>query len=129
MQKISAKRIRDRNIEWKEVYKKRSLFMKDKFEAEIGPQSYFRWEGYDLEEDAEYYIVVSPSLTDEYGKAFFAGIRKLPADYPPSGKYYRSIREALRYARKVWGVKIPMPLPKWTERNLENVELSQHFSA
>jgi hypothetical protein len=125
MEVTAAKRIRDRNIEWKEIYKKRSLFVKEKFDQAIGPQSYFRWEGDDKEEGNEYYIIVSPSLSDEYGKAFFSGIRKMPADYPPSGKYFKSIREALRYARKVWGVPIPMPLPRWTTAHLEGVDITK----
>jgi len=123
MKKSAAKRIKDRNIEWKELYKKKSLFMKEKFDEEIGPMSYFRWEGDDPESNASYYIVVSPSITDEYGKSYFAGIRKMPDDYPPSGKYFRSIREALRYARKVWDVPVPMPLPQWSSADLANVEL------
>lgn len=125
LKKEAFKRIKDRHIAWKEKYTKRSYHLKRKYTRELGPNSYFRWEGHDYTTDSDYYVLVAPSMSEEYGKAFFAGIRKMPATYSPSGKYFRTIREALRYAYDRWDVRMPIPLPTWTSNSLKNIEISE----
>jgi hypothetical protein len=125
MHKDAVKRIKDRNIVWKERYTSKSLGLKKKYDSLVGHNSYFRWEGHDYTTDSDYYVVVGPSVSEELGKAFFSGIRKMPAEYSPSGEYFRTIREALRHAHERWGVKLPIPLPAWSSLALRNINIAQ----
>ena len=107
------KRIKDRGIEWKQRYHQRSNRLKKRFEKDIGPMSYFRWEGHDYTTDSDYFIIVGPSLTKEGHKRFFSGIKKLPDDpkakvYAPSGEYFTSSISAITHA----GEKCAVPFPK-----------------
>ncbi|GAH10362.1 unnamed protein product, partial [marine sediment metagenome] len=52
------KRIKDRGIDWKEYYHERSAKLKKRFEKDIGPGVYKRWEGHDYGTDGDYFIVV-----------------------------------------------------------------------
>jgi hypothetical protein len=124
MEKTSAKRIKDRGINWKETYTKKTLGFKQDFEETVGPGSYFRWEGHDHVTDSDYYVVAGPGNSKENGNMFFTGIRKLPAEYSPNGEYFTTLRKALAYARKQWAV----PFPKgfhydYTQEDLSNVEI------
>jgi hypothetical protein len=103
----SAKRIRDRGIRWKEVYTKKTMALKKKFEKELGPGSYFRWEGYDVSTGNTYYIVAGPGYSKTKGKLFFSGIRKMPAEYSPNGEYFRTLRKSINYAKEMWGISFP----------------------
>ena len=103
----SAKRIKDRGIRWKEKYTKKTLALKKKYERELGPSSYFRWEGYDSSTGNTYYIVAGPGFSKTKGKLFFSGIRKMPAEYSPNGEYFKTLRQSIVYARDMWGISFP----------------------
>ena len=115
--------IKDRNIDWEETYTPRTKSMKERFEEEIGPGSYFRWEGYDNTTDNTYYVVVSPSYSKKEGNSFFAGIRKLPADFSPNGEYFDTLKEAIRYAKDTWDIKTPKNLINYTKKDLKGLDL------
>lgn len=119
----AAKRIKDRGIVWKEKYTKKSMALKKKFLKELGPGSYFRWEGYDPTTGHDYYIVVGPGYSKTKGKLFFAGIRRLPGEYSPNGEYFRSLRRAMSYARDMWAVRFPKDFHDYTQEDLALVRL------
>jgi hypothetical protein len=119
----AAKRIKDRGIVWKEKYTKKTLAMKKKFQRDIGPGSYFRFEGHDNTTGNDYYIVVGPGYSKSKGKLFFAGIRKLPGEYSPNGEYFRSFRKAMIYAKDMWGAKFPPDFKDYTEEDLVTVRV------
>lgn len=105
-----GKPIRDRGIRWRETYGDKSSWLKDRFDEEIGPGSYFRWEGHDSTTGNDYYVVVSPGYSDKHGYHFFAGLRKMPAEHGASGRKFRTQREALSHAHETW--RIPPPAEK-----------------
>ena len=124
-------RIKDRGIEWKPTYHERSKRLKDKFDKEIGPMAYIRWEGHDYTTDSDYFVVMGPSLTKEGRKRFFAGIKKLPDDpeakvYAPSGEYFTSSVAALSHANEKWAVPFPKGAPNYTDAQLAPVEIPRH---
>jgi hypothetical protein len=122
--KTSAKRIKDRGINWKETYTEKTWDLKEKFEEEVGPESYFRWEGHDLVTNSDYYVVAGPGHSQEKGNMFFTGIRKLPAEYSPNGEYFQTLRKALAYARDQWAVPFPKGFKyDYTQGDLVNVEI------
>ena len=103
------KPIKDRHIRWLEHYGPKSLRVKEKFDKLLR-NSYFRWEGHDYYSGHDYYVVVGPAISRRYGKAFFAGHKKLPKErkkkaYAPTGEYFPSLMAALSHAKKKWGVK------------------------
>lgn len=100
-------KLADRNMVWKEAYTPRSLFLKKQFYDIVGPGSYFRFEGRDSDSGDEYYIVVSPAKIHSPNEQFFAGVRKLPADYAAGGVYFSDMKEAMEYATNTWGVAQP----------------------
>jgi len=127
------KKIKDRGINWKEAYQERSAKLKKRFDKDIGPMAYIRWEGHDFTTNSDYFIVLGPALTKEGKKKFFAGIKKLPDDpkakiYAPSGKYFDSITDAMGHANNKWGVAFPKtpPLPKYTVADLAAVNIPRH---
>jgi hypothetical protein len=125
------KRIKDRGIDWKEKYHERSAKLKKRYDKEIGNMAYTRWEGHDYTTDSDYFVVVGPSLTKNFEKMFFAGVKKLPDDpkakvYAPSGEYFTSIVAAYSHATEKWGVKFPQGVPHYTVSNLMNVNISRH---
>lgn len=132
MQKIAyRKKIKDRGIEWKEFYHERSEPLKKRFERDIGPYAYMRWEGHDYTTNSDYFIVVGPSLTKDGQKRFFAGIKKLPDDpkakvYAPTGEYFSSLSGALSHANDKWGVPYPQGAPNYDLSNLERVKIPRH---
>ena len=122
--KTAGKRIKDRGIVWKETYTPKTLNMKENYEKSIGIGSYFRWEGHDNTTGSDYYIVVSPGESQTKGKLFFAGIRKMPAEYSPNGEYFNTLGQALSYAKDMWAIRIPEDFTNnYMAENLVNVEI------
>lgn len=125
------KRIKDRGIEWKPHYHERSLKLKERFDKDIGPLSYMRWEGHDYTTDSDYFVIVGPSLTKEGRKMFFSGIKKLPDDpkakiYAPSGEYFSSSISAFTHAGEKWGIPFPKGAPNYTIDQLLPVDIPRH---
>ena len=128
---VSRRRIKDRNIRWEETYKEKSKSLKRHFEK-ILPGSYFRWEGMDHTTGHPYYAVVGPSISERYGKSFFAGIKKMPKDprkkaFSPTGKYFPSLRAALRHAQETWGVILPKNAGSYIKNDLNNIKIPRHM--
>jgi hypothetical protein len=129
----SRRRLKDRNIQWKETYKERSLAAKKHFNK-ILPGAYFRWEGQDYETGHPYYVVVGPAISKRYGKAFFAGVKKMPRDpkkkaYAPSGEYFSSLAAALSHAVDMWGVSYPKDAGHYTKADLQPLDIPRHVKA
>jgi len=129
----SRKRLADRHIGWKQRYREKSKDMKRKFDT-ILPGSYFRWEGKDYESGHWYYIIVAPSVSERFGKAFFAGQKKLPRNprkktYSPSGKYFSTLREALRHAHEYWGTPVPREAGNYSTKNLIPIDIPRHVKS
>lgn len=97
--------------------------LKKKFLKELGPGSYFRFEGHDNTTGNDYYIVVGPGYSKTKGKMFFAGIRKLPGEYSPNGEYFRSLRRAMSYAKEMWAVRFPKDFKDYTQEHLALVRM------
>ena len=134
MIKISAKRIKDRNIRWEENYTERTSALRSRYFDKIGPGSYYRWEGHDYTTNSDYYIVVSPAKTKDLKKRFFAGIKKLPPEYKketakaysPYGEYFTTIKGALSFVGERYGVVFPKNQQPYTVDSLENVKIPRH---
>jgi len=128
----SRKRIRDRGIDWNEYYHERSEPLKERFEKELGPGSYYRWEGHDYTTDGDYFVVVGPALTREGKKRFFAGIKRLPPHgsdkkvYAPSGEYFITIAGALSHASDKWGITYPRDQIPYGKADLEPIKIPRH---
>jgi len=125
------RRIKDRGIDWKEYYHERSSRLKKKFDKNIGPLSYMRWEGHDYTTDSDYFVIVGPSLTQTGEKRFFAGVKKLPDDphakvYAPSGEYFTNSVSAFSHASDKWGVEFPKGAPNYSVAQLEGIEIPRH---
>lgn len=117
-----AKPIKERGIKWTETYGDKSQYLKREMEDQIGPGSYFRWEGHDSTTGTDYYVVVSPGYSPKHGYHFFAGLRKMPADHGASGKEFNSMREALNYAYDMWRVPKPDTMPPgWVGYRQEDI--------
>lgn len=133
------KRIRDRGIKWDEKYRDRSSSLKKRFEKQIGPDSYHRWEGHDFTSNSMYYVVVGPSMHRRLGKVFFAGIKKISMEdfmldpdtktYSPYGEYFFNIKSALLYANERWGVPIVKGQPAYKKEHIENADIPEHVKA
>lgn len=131
LEKEAVKKIKDRHIHWEESYHEKSLTLKKRFDSQIGPMAYLRFEGHDVTTGADYYVVIGPTI-DEGKKKFFAGIKKLPRDdkkkvYSPYGEYFPTIKGAMSYAGKKWGVPFVQGLPEYTEQHLAPVEIPEHI--
>lgn len=103
--------IKDRGIRWEEAYGDKSAYLKQEFEKQVGPGSYFRWEGHDSTTGSDYYAVVTPGFSKKHGFHFFAALRKIPADHGASGKKFKYQAEALDYAYETWRVPPPETKP------------------
>jgi hypothetical protein len=130
------KRIRDRGINWKYKYHDKSIPVKKRFDIDIGPGAYQRWEGHDYTTNADYFIVVGPAITKYEKKSFFAGIKRLPPRhdfdkkvYAPSGKYFSNLFAALEHAVKMWGVAFPSGQQNYSQQDLTNVDIPRHVKA
>lgn len=132
MSLAGRKKIKERGIKWEESYQEKSASLKKRFDKDIGPGSYYRWEGHDYTTNSDYYIVVGPTIQSDLGKCFFAGIKKLPEDpnakvYSPSGEYFTSIIAALSYATDHWASPFPKSQINYTKEMLEPVNIPEHI--
>lgn len=115
---FAKEKLASKNIEWKEAYTDKTLFLKEQYDNTVGPGSYFRFEGKDLDSNAEYYVIISPANIHKPRAKFFAGVRRLPASYSAGGKYFDSLDGAAKYAKETWGVKTPKNLKPYTSAAL-----------
>lgn len=137
MRKIAAKRIRDRNISWEEKFSERTAPLHDRYEEDIGPGSYHRWEGHDYTTNSDYYVVCSPARTKTLDKMFFAGIKKLPPIYKrattkvysPYGKYFQNIASALTYLNQKYNIPYPQNQFNYTILHLQDVDIPRTVKA
>lgn len=103
--------IKERGIRWTEAYGDKSAYLKEQYEEQVGPGSYFRWEGHDHTTGTDYYAVVTPGYSEKHGFHFFAALRKMPAKAGASGKKFKTQAEALSYAIETWRVPAPKTAP------------------
>ena len=134
IRQAGRKRIRDRGIKWVEKYHERSLPLKKRYTHEIGPGSYYRWEGHDYTTDGDYFVVAGPALTRDLKKRFFAGIKRLPKDpgkkvFAPSGEYFSTLHGALSFATERWGVRFPRGTYNYSLNDLANINIPRHIKA
>jgi len=101
--RLAREKLVEKNIDWKEAYTDKTLFLKKQFEDVVGPGSYFRFEGKAMD-GSEYYCILGPAKIHDPIAKFFAGVRKLPATYSAGGKYFDSLDTAAEYARVTWGI-------------------------
>ena len=135
--KLAAKRIKDRNILWKESYTERTAPLRERYLKDIGPGSYYRWEGHDTTTNSDYYVICSPAQTKYGEKAYFAGIKKLPPrhlrdiakTYSPYGKYFNNIASALTFLKEKYNVPFPKGQKNYTFRELQNVNIPRFVKA
>ena len=125
------KRIKDRGIDWKEHYHERSQRLKDRFDKDLGPNCYKRWEGHDYTTNSDYFVVVGPALTKNLEKRFFSGIKKLPDNpkakiYAPSGEYFSSLSSAFTHANEKWAVEYPRGVHNYTVNDLAGIDIPRH---
>jgi len=111
LSKFSGKPLKDRGIHWEEKYGEKSAYLKEEYEKQVGPGSYFRWEGHDSSTGEDYYVVVTPGYSKKKGYHFFAALRKMPANDGASGKKFKTQAEALSHAFKTWMVPPPKTKP------------------
>ena len=128
---FGRKRIKDRGIKWVEHYGEKSDDLKKRFDDQVGPGAYMRWEGHDYTTDGNYFVVVGPAITEDESKRFFAGIKRLPDDhrkkvYSPSGEYFDDIHSAFSHASDKWGIKMPQGVPNYTTSQLANIKIPRH---
>ena len=115
---IAREKLIEKHIDWGQVYTDKTQFLKEQFEAVVGPGSYFRFEGEDNGSGDRYYCIIGPAKVHKPRAKFFAGVRKLPATYSAGGKYFDSMDAAARYARETWGVPTPKELKPYTSAQL-----------
>lgn len=118
---LAKTKLADRPVVWKEAYTKRTLFLKKQFHDVLGPGSYFRYEGHDTDTDDEYFVIVGPAKVHSPKSEFFAGVRKLPADYAAGGLYFHDLDEAMQYAHETWGVAIPKEIRYYDSDDLKGI--------
>jgi len=125
------KRIKDRGINWKEKYHEKSVGLKKKFDSEIGPNAYMRFEGHDYTTNSDYFVVVGPAVTKDLKKRYFAGVKKLPDDpeakvYAPSGEYFSTVVAAYSHAADKWGIQFPKGVAEYNLSHLANIDIPRH---
>ena len=121
MKCLAKTKLVDKNIRWKEGYTDKTSFLRKQFNEIVGPGSYFRYEGEDIDTGAEYYCILSPAKIHNPIAKFFAGVRKLPATYSAGGKYFDSLSSAAQYAHDTWGVPIPNEMRTYTSASLYGI--------
>jgi hypothetical protein len=131
IKQAGRRRIKDRGIKWEPKYHKRSQKLQERFEKQLGPMSYIRWEGHDYTTDSDYFVIMGPSLTKEGKKRFFAGIKKMPDDpkakiYAPAGEYFTTSRAALSHVSDKWAVPFPREAPNYTVDQLAPLKIPRH---
>jgi hypothetical protein len=115
-------KLADRNITWQEKYTERTELLKKQYGDVVGPGSYYRFEGRDADTGDEYFIVVSPAKIKDPEEQFFAGVRKLPADFAAGGQYFDTMYEALEYAHDTWGIALPKGARDYTTKDLRGIK-------
>ena len=108
----------DKRIKWREMYTERTMFLKEMYHDCLGPDSYFRFEGEQVDGPGEWYVVISPAGVKDIEQRWFAGIRKMPDKWPAGGKKFDNIVDAFNYAFDTWGVPKPRDLPHYSTRDL-----------
>ena len=121
MEKTARTKLADRPVTWTEKYTERTALIKEQFDAVVGEGSYFRFEGRDSDTSDEYYAIIGPAGIRKPKAQFFAGVRKLPADYAAGGLYFSELREAAQYARDTWGIPIPSDLHYYDTSSLKGI--------
>jgi len=111
----------EKDIDWREAYTDKTLFLQEQYNDVIGPGSYFRFEGADSASGDEYYCIVGPARIHKPRAKFFAGVRKLPATYSAGGKYFDSMDGAMTYAHETWGVPVPKSIRAYTSAQLYGI--------
>lgn len=137
MIKSAAKRIKDRNINWREAYSERTAPLRKRYTEQVGPGSYRRWEGHDYTTNSDYYVVCSPAQTKYGEKAYFAGIKKLPPlavrdvvkTYSPYGKYFNNMSSALSFLKEKYGIPWPKGQINYTTDHIQNIEIPRFVKA
>jgi hypothetical protein len=131
LHKTASKKIKDRGIHWLESYHDKSETLKKKLDAAIGPNAYLRFSGHDVTTNSDYFIVIGPSVEGNQ-KLFFAGIQKMPRDdkkkvYSPYGEYFSTIKGAMAYAQKKWGLPFKQGIPDYSADILVSIDLPEHI--
>jgi len=121
LRRLAREKLVEKDINWKQHYTDKTLFLKEQFEDVVGPGSYFRFEGEDSGSGDRYYCIIGPAKVHKPRAKFFAGVRKLPATYSAGGKYFDSMDRAARYARETWGVPTPKELKPYTSAKLYGI--------
>lgn len=112
----------DKKIKWTENYTEKTDYLKNMYEDIVGPNSYWRFEGKQIDGNGEWYVVISPAgVYGEHERKFFAGIRKLPDKWPAGGKKFDSLVDAFTYAHDTWGVPKPKSLPRYSGQDLVGI--------
>ena len=119
--RLAREKLVEKDIDWKEFYTDKTLFLKEQFTDTVGPGSYFRFEGEDLGSGNRYYCIMGPARVHKPRAKFFAGVRKLPATFSAGGKYFDSMDQAASYARETWGVPTPKTLRPYTSAQLHGL--------
>jgi hypothetical protein len=114
---FAKEKLKEKNINWKQVYTEKTSFLKEMYDIVIGKGSYFRFEG-QADDGDRYYCILGPAKIHDPKAKFFAGVRKLPATYSAGGKYFDSMDGAAAYAQETWGVRIPEELKPYTAAQL-----------
>ena len=115
--RFAKEKLKEKRINWHQVYTDKTNFLKEMYEAVIGKGCYFRFEGKANDGD-EYYCILGPAKVHDPRAKFFAGVRKLPATYSAGGKYFDSMDGAAAYALETWGVPTPKELKPYTSAAL-----------
>jgi hypothetical protein len=112
----------DKKIRWTENYTDKSEYLQRMYNDIVGKNSYWRFEGEQLDGPGEWYVVISPAgVVGEHERKFFAGIRKLPDKWPAGGKKFDSLVDAFTYAADTWGVPKPHNLPRYSGQDLVGI--------
>lgn len=117
---IAKEKLKEKNIDWHQVYTEKTSFLKEMFDTVIGPGAYFRFEG-KANDGQNYYCILGPAKIHDPRAKFFAGVRKLPATYSAGGKYFDSMDGAASYAQETWGVPRPQELKPYTSAQLYGI--------
>jgi len=121
MKLYAREKLAEKDIEWKEVYTDKTLFLKEMYDDVIGQGSYFRFEGEDSSSGDSYYCILGPAKIKHPKAKFFAGVRKLPATFSAGGKYFDSLDAAASYAKETWGIPTPIKLKPYTATQLYGI--------
>jgi len=119
--RLAREKLIEKDIDWREVYTDKTLFLKEQFNDTVGPGSYFRFEGEDSGSGNRYYCILGPAKVHKPRAKFFAGVRKMPATFSAGGKYFDSMDQAAKYARETWGVPTPKALRPYTSGQLHGI--------